>query len=67
MLQEKIDEVVGQIMRQPGIQGLVNAFRVALAYEATLRWDEYEDMSLGDFIVANDFVRVFLMDSARSK
>lgn len=54
-------------MQQPGIQGLANAFRVALAYEATLRWDDYEDMSLGDFIVTNDFVRVFLMDSARSK
>jgi len=67
LLQEQIDEVVGQIMQQPGIQGLANAFRVALTYEATLRWDDYEDMSLGDFIVTNDFVRVFLMDSAWTK
>ena len=59
----QIDAVVGQFMQQPGIQGLANAFRVALACEATLRWDDYEDMSLGDFIVTNRFVRVFLTDA----
>ena len=42
-------------MSQPTIQGLDHAFRVALAYEATLRWDDYEDMTFGDFIVTNDF------------
>ena len=40
-----------------------NAFRVALAYEATLRWDDYQEMTLGDFIVTNDFVRVFLIET----
>ena len=63
LLQEQVDEVVGQFLSQPTIQGLANAFRVALAYEATLRWDDYEDMTFGDFIVTNDFVRVFLVDT----
>jgi hypothetical protein len=60
-LQEQEDDVVGQFLSQPTIQGLVNVFQVALAYEATLRWDDYEDMTFGDFIVTNDFVRVFLV------
>jgi hypothetical protein len=55
LLQEQVDDVVGQFLSQPTIQGLANAFRVALAYEATLRWDDYEDMTFGDFIVTNDF------------
>ena len=63
LLQEQVDEVVGQFLSQPTIQGLANAFRVALAYEATLRWDDYEDMTFGDFIVTHDFVRVFLVDT----
>jgi hypothetical protein len=63
LLQEQVDDVVGQFLSQPTIQGLANAFRVALAYEATLRWDDYEDMTFGDFIVTNDFVRVFLVDT----
>jgi hypothetical protein len=65
LLQEQVDAAVGQFLLQPSIQGLakglvkglVNAFRVAL------RWDDYEDMTLGDFIVTNDFVRVFLVDT----
>jgi len=44
LLQEQVDDVVGQFLSQPTIQGLSNAFRVALAYAATLRWDDYEDM-----------------------
>jgi hypothetical protein len=63
LLQEQVHVVVGQFLLQPSIQGLANAFRVALAYEATLRWDDHEDMTLGDFIVTNDFVRVFLVDT----
>ena len=63
LLQEQVDEVVGQFLSQPTIQGLANGFRVSLAYEATLRWDDYEDMTFGDFIVTNDFVRVFLVDT----
>jgi hypothetical protein len=63
LLQEQVDDVVGQFLSQPTIQGLANALRVALAYAATLRWDDYEDMTFGDFIVTNDFVRVFLVDT----
>jgi hypothetical protein len=63
LLQEEVDAVVDQFLLQPSIQGLANAFRVALASEATLRWDDYEDMTLGDFIVTKDFVRVFLVDT----
>ena len=63
LLQEQVHVVVGQFLLQPSIQGLANAFRVALAYEATLRWDDHEDMTLGDFIVTNHFVRVFLVDT----
>jgi len=62
LLQEQVDDVVGQFLSQPTIQGWSNAFRVALAYEATLRWDDYEDMTFGDFIVTYNFVRVFLVD-----
>jgi hypothetical protein len=58
-----VDRIVTYFLRQPGIQGLANAFRVALAYEATLRWDDYQEMTLGDFIVTNDFVRVFLIET----
>ena len=60
---DQVDNLVSQFLRQPSIQGLANAFRVALAYEATLRWDDYADMTFGDFIVTNDFVRVFLMET----
>jgi hypothetical protein len=63
LLQEHVDAVVGQFLAKPSIQGLANAFRVALAYEAILRWDDYEDMTLGDFIFTNVFVRVFLVDT----
>ena len=52
-----------RLLSQPTIQGLANAFRVSLAYEATFRWDDYADMTLGDFIVTNDFVRVFLVET----
>jgi hypothetical protein len=36
---------------------------VALAYEATFRWDDFADTLLGDFIVTHEFVRVFLVDT----
>ena len=36
---------------------------MSLAYEATLRWDDYKDMVFGDFIVTHEFVRVFLVDT----
>ena len=37
--------------------------RVSLAYEATLRCDDYKDMVFGDFIVISQFVRVFFVDT----
>ena len=61
--QNQVDDLVSQFLSQSTIQGLANAFRVALAYEATLRWDDYADMTFGDFIVTNEFVRVFLVDT----
>ena len=61
--QHQVDDLVSQFLSQSTIQGLANAFRVALAYEATLRWDDYADMTFGDFIVTNEFVRVFLVDT----
>ncbi len=45
------------------IQGQGNAFRVALAYEATLRWDDFTDTLLGDFHCDRRCVRVFLVDT----
>ena len=45
------------------IQGQSTTFRVSLAYEATLRWDDFPDTLLDDFIVTHDFVRVFLVDT----
>ena len=36
---------------------------MALAYEATLRWDDFVVTLLGDFIVTHEFVRVFLVDT----
>ena len=61
--QTQVDALVSHFLSWPTLQGLANAFRVALAYEATLRWDDYADMTFGDFIVTNDFVRVFLVDT----
>ena len=61
--QNQVDNLVSHFLSHSTIQGLANAFRVALAYEATLRWDDYADMTFGDFIVTNDFVRVFLLDT----
>ena len=63
LVQDQVDQIVSHFLSQPGIQGLANAFRVALAYEATLRFDDYQEMTLGDFIVTNDFVRVFLIET----
>lgn len=36
---------------------------MALAHEATLRWDDFADTLIGDFIVTHEFVRVFLVDT----
>ena len=61
--QDHIDSIVTYFLWQESPQGIANAFRVTLAYEATLRWDDFKDMVFGDFIVTNDFVRVFLVDT----
>ena len=63
LCQDHVDSLVSHFLSQSTLQGLANAFRVSLAYEATLRWDDYADMSFGDFIVTNEFVRVFLIDT----
>ena len=61
--QDQVDHVVSFLLSQDGLQNLANSFRIALAYEATLRWDDYKDMLFGDFIITSDFVRVFLVDT----
>ena len=42
------------------LQNVSNTVRVALAYEATLRWDDFGDTQFGDFIITDEFVCVFL-------
>ena len=63
LLKEHVNQIVQYFLQQNTIQEYANAFRVALAYEATLRWDDFADTLLGDFIVTHDFVRVFLVDT----
>ena len=55
--------IIQYFLQRNTVQDQANAFRVALAYEATLRWDDFADTLLGDFIVTHDFVRVFLVDT----
>ena len=50
-------------MAQDILQGLTNAFRTALAYETSLRWDDFVDTLFGDFIQTGNFVRVFDVDT----
>ena len=61
----EVDRVVSHLLSQHDVdfQNIANAFRVALAYEATLRWDDFEDTQFGDFIITDEFVRVFLIDT----
>ena len=63
LLKEHVTQIVQHFLQRNTIQDHANAFRVALAYEATLRWDDFADTLLGDFIVTHDFVRVFLVDT----
>ena len=63
LLKEHVQQIVQYFLQQNTIQSQANAFHVALAYEATLRWDDFTDTLLGDFIVTHDFVRVFLVDT----
>ena len=63
LLKEHVNQIVQYFLQWNTIQSQANAFGVALAYEATLRWDDFVDTLLGDFIVTHDFVRVFLVDT----
>ena len=56
-------QIVQYFLQLNTIQSQSNAFRVTLAYEATLRWDDFANTRLGDLIVTHDFVRVFLVDT----
>ena len=63
LLKEHVIAIIQYFLQRNTVQDQANAFRVALAYEATLRWDDFADTLLGDFIVTHDFVRVFLVDT----
>ena len=63
LLKEHVHQIVRYFIQRHTIQDHANAFRVTLAYEATLRWDDFADTLLGDFIITHDFVRVFLVDT----
>jgi hypothetical protein len=63
LLKEHVHQIVRYFIQRHTIQDHVNDFRVTLAYEATLRWDDFVDTLLGDFIITHDFVRVFLVDT----
>jgi hypothetical protein len=63
LLKEHVHQIVRYFIQQHTIQDHANAFRVALTYEPTLRWDDFADTLLGDFIITHDFVRVFLVDT----
>ena len=63
LLKEHVNAIIQHFLQRTTVQDQANAFRVALAYEATLRWDDFADTLLGDFIVTHNFVRVFLVDT----
>jgi len=63
LLKEHVNQIVQYFLQRNTVQDQANTFRVALAYEATLRWDDFADTLFGDFIVTHDFVRVFLVDT----
>ena len=63
LLKEHVNQIVQYFLQRNTIQSQTNTFRVTLTYEATLRWDDFADTLLSDFIVTPDFVRVFLVDT----
>ena len=63
LLKEHVNQIVQYFLQRNTIQDHDNVFRVTLTYETTLRWDDFPDTLLGDFIVTHDFVRVFLVDT----
>ena len=63
LLKEHVNQIVQYFLQRNTVQDHPNVFGVVLAYETTLRWDDYANTILGDFIVTHDFVRVFLVDT----
>jgi hypothetical protein len=63
LLKEHVHQIVRYFLQRNTIQDHVNALRVSLAYETTLRWDDFVDTVLGDFVITHVFVRVFLVDT----
>jgi hypothetical protein len=63
LLKEHVNHIVQYFFQRNTVQDQTNAFRVPLAYETTLRWDDFADTLFDDFIVTHDFVRVFLVDT----
>ena len=62
-MSEHFQLIVSYFLERDTLQGLANAFRTALAYEASLRWDDFSDTLFGDFIQTDNFVRVFVVDT----
>ena len=58
-----MNQIVQYFLQRNTVQDHTSVFHVSLVYEATLRWDDFADALLGDFIVTHDFVRVFLVDT----
>jgi hypothetical protein len=63
LLKEHVHQIVQYFLQRHTIQDHTNVFRVTLGYEETLRWVDFTDTVLGDFIITHDFVRVFLVDT----
>lgn len=63
LMSEHVQLIVSYFLERDTLQGLANAFRTALAYEASLRWDDFSDTLFGDFIQTDNFVRVFVVDT----
>ncbi len=63
LLEEHVNQIVQFFLQRNTIQDHANVFRMALDYESTLRWDDFDDTLLDDFIVTHDFVRVYLVDT----
>ena len=63
LLKEHVHQIVQYFLQRNTIQDHTNVFHVSLVYEATLRWDDFVDTVLGDFIITHDFIHVFLVDT----
>jgi hypothetical protein len=45
------------------LHALATMLRISLAFEASLRWDDFEGMVIGDMVFADGFVRIFLVNT----